>query len=86
MKSEVIVVCIKGGLIAYRFTKGKKYSVMNKLETKNLNTPNETVLFVHGIRIIDDYNNVIRMDKLMFDKHFKYLSDTREDKLKELGI
>ena len=83
MKSEVIVVCIKGGLIAYRFTKGKKYSVMNKLETKNLN---KTVLFVHGIRIIDDYNNVIRMDKLMFDKHFKYLSDMREDKLKELGI
>jgi hypothetical protein len=82
MKSEVIVVCIKG-FIAYRFTKGKKYSVMNKLETKNLN---KTVLFVHGIRIIDDYNNVIRMDKLMFDKHFKYLSDMREDKLKELGI
>jgi hypothetical protein len=26
------------------------------------------------------------MDRSLFDAHFKYLSDMREDKLKEIGI
>jgi hypothetical protein len=67
------VVCIKEGFIAYRFTKGNKYSVMDDSE--------------QSIQIIDDYGTGIAMHrKLLFDKHFKYLSDMREDKLKEIGI
>ncbi len=74
MKSEKIVVCIKEGVfIAYQFTKGNKYSVMDDSE--------------QSIQIIDDYGNGIAMGrKILFDKHFKYLSDMRADKLKEIGI
>lgn len=71
------VVCIKTGFIDYatavhRFTKDKKYSSMEDSE--------------QSIRIIDDYGKGIFMDRSLFDVHFKYLSDIREDRLKELGI
>ena len=75
------VVCIKTGFIdyattmserVYRFTKDKKYSSMEDSE--------------QNIRIIDDYGKGIFMDRSLFDVHFKYLSDMREEKLKELGI
>lgn len=74
MKSEK-VVCIKEGVfIGFAFfTKGNKYSVMDDSE--------------QSIQIIDDYGNGIAMGrKILFDKHFKYLSDMRADKLKEIGI
>jgi len=74
------VVCIKEGAflanvpiyIAGRFTKGNKYSVMDDNE--------------QSIQIIDDYDKGIAMQRSLFDKHFKYLSDMRDDKLKEIGI
>ena len=75
------VVCIKTGIIdyarvrsdnPYRFTKDKKYSLMDDSE--------------QSIHIIDDYGNGLAMQRSLFDAHFKYLSDMRDDKLKELGI
>ncbi len=75
------VVCIKTGIIdytrvrsdnPYRFTKGKKYSLMDDSE--------------QSIQIIDDYDIGVAMQRSLFDVHFKYLSDMRDDKLKELGI
>lgn len=71
------VFCIKTGFIDYatampRFTKDKKYSVMHDSE--------------QSIQIIDDYGKGIVMDRSLFDAHFKYLSDMRDDKLKEIGI
>ena len=70
-------ICIKTGFIdyatvLYRFTKDKKYSSMDDSE--------------QSIRIIDDYGKGIFMDRSLFDAHFKYLSDMRDDKLKEIGI
>jgi hypothetical protein len=55
-----------------RFTKDKKYSVMDDSE--------------QSIQIIDDYDIGVAMQRSLFDAHFKYLSDMREDKLKEIGI
>ena len=71
------VVCIKTGFIDYatavhRFTKDKKYSLMDDSE--------------QSIQIIDDYGNGLAMQRSLFDAHFKYLSDMRDDKLKEIGI
>ena len=74
------VVCIKEGVflanvpiyITCRFTKGNKYSVMDDSE--------------QSIQIIDDHDKGIAMQRSLFDKHFKYLSDMRDDKLKEIGI
>ena len=75
------VVCIKTGFIdyarvrsdnPYRFTKDKKYSLMDDRE--------------QSIQIIDDYGNGLAMQRSLFDAHFKYLSDMRDDKLKEIGI
>ena len=71
------VVCIKTGFIdyasaTYRFTKDKKYSVMDDSE--------------QSIQIIDDYDIGVAMQRSLFDAHFKYLSDIREEKLKEIGI
>ena len=67
------VVCIKTGIETFmRFTKDKKYSLMDDSE--------------QSIQIIDDYDKGIVMDRSLFDAHFKYLSDMREDKLKEIGI
>lgn len=80
MKLET-VVCIKTGIIdytrvrsdnPYRFTKDKKYSLMDDSE--------------QSIQIIDDYDIGVAMQRSLFDAHFKYLSDMRDDKLKELGI
>ena len=66
------VVCIKTGFIlARRFTKDKRYSLDDSEQS---------------IRIIDDYGKGIYIDRSLFDAHFKYLSDMRDDKLKELGI
>ena len=70
MKLET-VVCIKD-FYAYRFTKDKKYSVMDDSE--------------QSIQIIDDYDIGVAMQRSLFDAHFKYLSDMRDDKLKEIGI
>jgi hypothetical protein len=68
-----IVVCIKEGVfLACRFTKGNKYFVMDDSE--------------QSIQIIDDYDKGIAMQRSLFDAHFKYLSDMRDDKLKEIGI
>ena len=39
-----------------------------------------------SIQIIDNYSKGIAMDRSLFDAHFKYLSDMRDDKLKEIGI
>ena len=71
------VFCIKTGFIdyataTYRFTKDKKYSVMDDSE--------------QSIQIIDDYDIGVAMQRSLFDAHFKYLSDIREEKLKEIGI
>lgn len=71
------VVCIKTGFIdyasaTYRFTKDKKYSVMDDSE--------------QSIQIIDDYDIGVAMQRSLFDAHFKYLSDMRDEKLKEIGI
>ena len=71
------VVCIKTGLIdyttaTYRFTKDKKYSLVDDSE--------------QSIQIIDDYDIGVAMQRSLFDAHFKYLSNMRDDKLKELGI
>ena len=72
------VVCIKTGFIdyttgsTYRFTKDKKYSLMDDSK--------------QSIQIIDNYGKGIAMDRSLFDAHFKYLSDMRDDKLKEIGI
>ncbi len=67
------VVCIKEGVFsACRFTKDKKYSLMDDNE--------------QSIQIIDDYGNGIAMQRSLFDNHFKYLSNMRADKLKEIGI
>ena len=79
------VVCIKNGFIDYatavhRFTKDKKYIS---------NTRHENIEFIsdeQNIRIIDDYGKGIYMDRSLFDTHFKYLSDMREDKLKDIGL
>jgi hypothetical protein len=77
MKLET-VVCIKDFLeyrnvmTTLRFTKDKKYSVMDDSE--------------QSIQIIDDYDRGIAMQRRLFDGHFKYLSDVRDDKLKEIGI
>jgi hypothetical protein len=64
------VVCIKTSFM--RFTKDKKYSLMDDSE--------------QSIQIIDDYDIGVAMQRSLFDAHFKYLSDMREDKLKEIGI
>ena len=75
------VVCIKTGFIdyarvrsdnPYRFTKDKKYSLMDDSE--------------QSIQIIDDYGNGLTIQRSLFDAHFKYLSDIREERLKEIGI
>ena len=71
------VVCIKTGFIdyataTYRFTKDKKYSLIDDSE--------------QSIQIIDDYDIGVAMQRSLFDAHFKYLSDMRDDKLKEIGI
>ena len=67
------VVCIKTGIETFmRFTKDKKYSVMDDSE--------------QSIQIIDDYDIGVAMQRSLFDAHFKYLSDMREEKLNELGI
>lgn len=75
------VVCIKMvrkssfidyNTVVYRFTKDHKYSSTDNSE--------------QSIRIIDDYGKGITMDRSLFDKHFKYLSDIREEKLKNIGI
>lgn len=76
MKLET-VVCIKTGFEYYwtaepRFTKDKKYFVMYDSE--------------QSIQVIDDYGKGIQMDRPLFDAHFEYLSDMREEKLKELGM
>jgi hypothetical protein len=64
------VVCIKTGFM--RFTKDKKYFLMDDSE--------------QSIQIIDDYDRGVAMQRSLFEAHFKYLSDMREDKLKEIGI
>jgi len=75
------VVCIKTvrkssfidyNTVVYRFTKDQKYSSTDNSDQR--------------IRIIDDYGKGITMDRSLFDKHFKYLSDIREEKLKNIGI
>jgi hypothetical protein len=71
------VVCIKTSFIdyttaTYRFTKDQKYSLMDDSK--------------QSIQIIDNYGKGIAMDRSLFDAHFKYLSDMREEKLKEIGI
>jgi hypothetical protein len=73
-KYDNIVVCIKDFLTNnYRFREYEKYSVMDDGE--------------QSIQIIDDYGNGIAIDKqLIFTQNFKYLSDMRSDKIKELGI
>lgn len=76
MKLET-VVCIKTGFVDYataepRFIKEKKYFVVEDSE--------------QSIQVIDDYGKGIQMDRPLFDAHFEYLSDMREEKLKELGM
>jgi hypothetical protein len=82
MKLETLV-CIKTGFIDYttakpRFTKDKKYFVIGKFSR-----PYDSE---QSIQVIDDYDKSIYMDRSLFDVHFKYLSDIRDDKLKEIGI
>ena len=65
------VVCIKTPS-SMRFTKDKKYSLVDDSE--------------QSIQIINDYDIGVAMQRSLFDAHFKYLSDMRDDKLKEIGI
>lgn len=68
------VVCIKDFISpTCKYTSGKKYLVLHDSDT--------------SIQLIDDDNNNIAISKdLIFNKHFKYISEIRNIKLEKLGI
>jgi hypothetical protein len=73
-----MVICIRDYVTsAFRYTAGKTYQFMDD----NSDT----------IVIIDDYGCLIALTKeyiigIGFPYHFKYLSEIRDNKLKQLGI
>ena len=71
---NITVVCIRGIISpTCKCTSGKQYRLLYDSDT--------------SIQLIDDNNNSVALSKeLVFDKHFKYLSEVRDNKLETLGI